>query len=451
MNNHNMNNSKFKFVVWCFLLSSISLFGQLDKSAYYSYGEQLYVESYQVPYNNIDSCKVVILFKIINDGLSTQKYQKNNPLSKYFSVPSIDFTFKDADGIIRKRVESNDTVFIDSYEKTISKKDFVTGFKTVILKKGKFKLNAIANNLNARRNSNQKYDFNANYSFNKDEITEPVFCNYSNLSFIEEIKPFVLAKSVPFSSNGARVLIPVSFTNKSANYIYICKKDKAEEDENNWKNEILFSSGIKLRPNSIIDYKLDSKSNLILNITNTNENLGVLDFELPPEKLVPGKYDLKVFIEGSRDTSKFTFNVSWDDKPLTLKRIDYAIESMYYILNDEEYQLMMDGSKTEIYNKFYKYWTMKDPTPETPYNEAFNQYFSRVDFAFFNYQSISEKDGSKTDRGKIYILYGEPNKITEVSEDKKNMIIWSYPKIKKQFKFEMISAGTYKLVKIIDL
>lgn len=445
-----MNNLKFKLFFLSFLLFSINLLGQLDKSAYYSYGEQMYVEVYQMPYFKVDSCKAIIYFKVINDGLSTQKYQKNNPLSKYFAVPSIDFIFKDSDGIIRKRVESNDTIFIESYEKTISKKDFITGYKTVILKKGKYKFNAIANNLNAKRNSNQKYDFNAVYNFTNNEITEPIFCNYSNLNFIDEIKPFVNARSVPFTSNGARVLMPVSYTNKLATYIYICKKEKAEEDENNWKNEILFSSSIKLRPNSIIDNKLDSKSNLILNIANTSENLGVLDFELPPEKLVPGRYEMRVFIEGNKDTAKFSFNVTWDDKPLTLKKIDYAIESMYYILTDEEYQIMNDGSKNEIYNKFYKYWTSKDPTPETPYNEAFNQYFNRVDYSFFNYQSISEKDGSKSDRGKIYILYGEPNKISEVSEDKKNIIIWSYPKIKKQFKFEMISAGIYKLIKILD-
>ncbi len=441
---------KIRNLAYILILFATNLFGQLDKSAYYSYGEQLYVEAYQMPYNNNDSCKVVIFFKITNDGLSTQKYQKNNPLSKYFAVPSVDFTFKDNDGIIRKRIEWSDTVFIENYEKTTSKKDFVSGYKTLVLKKGKYKFNAVGNNLNAKRNNNQKFDFNATIDFTKELISEPIFCNYSNSNYFEDLKPFILSKSVPFSSNGARVLVPVNYSNKSANYIYICKKDASEEDENNWKNQIQFSSGIKLRPNSIIDFKENEKSNLVLNIIPTNENLGLLDFELPPEKIVPGKYEMKIYVEGNRDTSIFIFNVSWEDKPLTLKKVDYAIETMYYILTDDEFQMMNDGSKNEVYSKFYKYWAVKDPTPETPFNEAFNQYFNRVDFAFFNFQSLGEKDGSKTDRGKIYILYGEPSKIFESVEDRKTLITWSYPKIKKQFKFEMINAGVYKLVKILD-
>ena len=37
----------------------------------------------------------------------------------------------------------------------------------------------------------------------------------------------------------------------------------------------------------------------------------------------------------------------------------------------------------------------------TPYNEEMAEYFSRVDYAFYNFQTINQKDGAKTDRGKI--------------------------------------------------
>jgi GWxTD domain-containing protein len=79
------------------------------------------------------------------------------------------------------------------------------------------------------------------------------------------------------------------------------------------------------------------------------------------------------------------------------------------------------------------------------------EYFRRVDYAFFNYQTIIQREGSKTDRGKVYILNGKPDKIENDMNDKRSREIWTYVELEKRYIFDLISVGFYKLVKIEDI
>jgi GWxTD domain-containing protein len=129
-------------------------------------------------------------------------------------------------------------------------------------------------------------------------------------------------------------------------------------------------------------------------------------------------------------------------------KAEYALESMYYILSDEEYEQIEDGSEEEIFKKILKYWEKHDPTPHTPFNEAMAEYFARVDFSFFNFQTVTAEDGSKTDRGKIYILFGPPSNKEIKLANNVSLEIWTYESLNKQYFFEQTSTGIYKLIKI---
>jgi hypothetical protein len=55
-----------------------------------------------------------------------------------------------------------------------------------------------------------------------------------------------------------------------------------------------------------------------------------------------------------------------------------------------------------------------------------------------------------TDRGKVYILYGPPSTIERKLVEKSSIEIWKYIELKKEFTFESISTGVYKLSKIVE-
>ncbi|HEQ99861.1 MAG TPA: GWxTD domain-containing protein [candidate division Zixibacteria bacterium] len=59
------------------------------------------------------------------------------------------------------------------------------------------------------------------------------------------------------------------------------------------------------------------------------------------------------------------------------------------------------------------FWGRRDPTPDTRYNEFKETIFRRFQYANEKYSVnlIDKSDGWKTDRGRIYIKYGEPDEI----------------------------------------
>ena len=69
-------------------------------------------------------------------------------------------------------------------------------------------------------------------------------------------------------------------------------------------------------------------------------------------------------------------------------------------------QLAPDSERDQFIGAF---WEHCDPTPDTYENEYKEEHYRRVDFA--NEQFGSFLPGWKTDRGRIYIIYGPPDKI----------------------------------------
>src|SRR5262249_8596258 len=55
------------------------------------------------------------------------------------------------------------------------------------------------------------------------------------------------------------------------------------------------------------------------------------------------------------------------------------------------------------------FWARRDPTPDTPTNEAREDFYQRVQHANRAYRGISQNElGWRSDRGRIYLRNGEP-------------------------------------------
>ncbi len=75
----------------------------------------------------------------------------------------------------------------------------------------------------------------------------------------------------------------------------------------------------------------------------------------------------------------------------------------------------------------YDFWKNRDKVTTTPGEDSFRQYLSRVDISNQRFGN-SSKIGWKTDRGRVYILYGEPSEIERFPNqmDSKPYEIWHY-------------------------
>jgi GWxTD domain-containing protein len=197
---------------------------------------------------------------------------------------------------------------------------------------------------------------------------------------------------------------------------------------------------------------LEPKENLyFLKPDPYREKSGII-LHLPDLKLRPGDYELSVTIEDKLKVDK-RFQVIWEDMPKSLLNLDYAIDMLNYIATQNELKDMFSGRLPKRKEAFEKFWEQKDPTPETAYNELMAEYYYRVDFATENFLTIDNQPGAKTDRGKIYILYGKPENTERVlNPGSPAAEIWIYARMKKKFVFEdQKRKGDFKLITIKDL
>ena len=85
-------------------------------------------------------------------------------------------------------------------------------------------------------------------------------------------------------------------------------------------------------------------------------------------------------------------------------------EDVTYIITDEERQawkrLSTDDEREQFIEQF---WLRRDPTPDTEENEFKEEHYRRI--AYANEHYASGIPGWKTDRGRIYIVYGPPDEI----------------------------------------
>jgi GWxTD domain-containing protein len=85
-------------------------------------------------------------------------------------------------------------------------------------------------------------------------------------------------------------------------------------------------------------------------------------------------------------------------------------EDVTYIITDEERKAFKDLQTDEERESFVEqFWLRRDPTPDTEENEFKEEHYRRIAYANDHYGSGIP--GWKTDRGRIYIMYGPPDEI----------------------------------------
>jgi GWxTD domain-containing protein len=85
-------------------------------------------------------------------------------------------------------------------------------------------------------------------------------------------------------------------------------------------------------------------------------------------------------------------------------------EDVIYIITDEERAAFKQLSNDEERDNFIEaFWQRRDPTPDTEENEYKEEHYQRI--AYANEHFAAGVPGWKTDRGRIYIVFGKPDEI----------------------------------------
>ena len=83
---------------------------------------------------------------------------------------------------------------------------------------------------------------------------------------------------------------------------------------------------------------------------------------------------------------------------------------MVYIITDQERAAFKQLSNDEERDNFIEhFWLRRDPTPDTEENEYKEEHYRRI--AYANEHFAAGIPGWKTDRGRMYIMYGPADEI----------------------------------------
>src|SRR5438034_1546403 len=87
---------------------------------------------------------------------------------------------------------------------------------------------------------------------------------------------------------------------------------------------------------------------------------------------------------------------------------DWLEKDVTYIITDDERKAFKKLETDEERERFIEdFWRRRDPDPDTDENEYREEYYERI--AYANEHFASGIPGWKTDRGRIYIMYGKPD------------------------------------------
>ncbi len=132
---------------------------------------------------------------------------------------------------------------------------------------------------------------------------------------------------------------------------------------------------------------------------------------------------------------------------------------------DEEVVYIIVPTERDVFRKLQNdrerdlfieaFWKHRDPTPASPENEFKTEHFRRINYANHFLGRESPKEGWRTDRGRVYIILGEPNDINRMQgkQELYDCEIWFYqgktdlglpPGFNLLF-FREGGAGAYKL------
>ncbi len=105
------------------------------------------------------------------------------------------------------------------------------------------------------------------------------------------------------------------------------------------------------------------------------------------------------------------FAASADDrvKKLSEEHRNWLERDVIYIITDRERDVFLALETVEERNRFIEaFWRKRDPNPATPANEYKDEHYRRIDHANTFRGRETFREGWRTDRGRYYILLGEP-------------------------------------------
>ncbi len=392
--------------------------GQVDKQ----FNPKFYIDFINYKSNIEGKTKVSLLLQVPYASVQFKKNSKG-----YFSKYSVTLTFFDADkkNVILEKLWT-ENIFTPNFKQTFSKSNSNISFRSLKLKPGEYTVVCVIED----RNSSNPISFQSKIKVR----------GFSDAISKVKVSDVIFVKN-RIKRNGKESIVPnvshiFSPNNKTIELYYEIYSDKVRTiNIQNVVNDIDRNKSLR----QVQTINLKTGKNIINSFLNDAE-LSLGDFEL----VIKVKNENDSTLTGIK--SKFT--VSIPNLPISLKKIDTAIEQMKYIAEPSAIDSMEDAPTYDAKLKmFLSFWKKQDPDAATVENEVMNEYYRRIEYASKNFKSYNS--GWNTDMGMVYVTLGPPDQVERnpMAIDTKPYEIWQYYNVNKQFVFQDETGfGDYRLL-----
>lgn len=179
-----------------------------------------------------------------------------------------------------------------------------------------------------------------------------------------------------------------------------------------------------------------------------DEDIFLLTFDA--ESWRPGAYAVNLHVSGdggnldARATAGFNLDVT---RAMLDDYFEDTMEILRLIASEQELHALDTASPEMREDEWRNFWSRRDPVPTTAENEALEELLNRIRYASERYSQFGK--AWKTDRGRVFIRYGRPDRIEEAPDriDQGEYRIWHYYARNLSFVFyAQFAGGEYRLI-----
>jgi GWxTD domain-containing protein len=368
----------------------------------------------------------------------------------------------EADGLLDLSIinsKSSDTIIRKSFKVPLVVKDTsgynrntkLTGQLNIVLDSGSYKFIMHASDYNVPSDSisiEENFTFNR---FDENKVTSSSLQLASNITKAQDTKSIFYKNTLEVTPNPVRLF----GQNLNELYYYI--------EFYNFRSDQLshtYSIISKITDLNDVLLKSDRKSFIIKNESKVEYgNYNISD-------LKTGIYRLSVQLLNDKDSAvlerqkKFVIYNTDTSNISKLESEDLYSQSVYVHYTEEQVQKEFDESLYIMSDSFrkrfesldnlelkkrllYEFWKNQKINPYSHTNETKEEYFKRVKYAN-DYFKGEFKEGWKTDRGRVYIVYGPPDLVDRhpFEPDQRAYEIWTYDSIEGGVEFDFIDFSS---------
>ena len=364
-----------------------------------------------------DKVTLEIYYKIYNDGLQYYKQDDRFVANYEFNVVVLGTDKNQVTGFSRERRYK-----VDAYDDTKNHGIYFINQINLEVPKGKFKIVCKLIDKLSEKVSTIEKDLKVDHLY-QDEL------DMSDIELIYAVEDTTEERS-GFDKGEKRIVPTVS------------KTISGESPKIAFYVE-LYNQGSK-PVNAVLQYKVKRRNKTVYEDEFPLEmraSITRLIKEIPADEFVPGEYNVKFELKknGKKKIAEreLPLVISWSLTALIRNDYETAVEQLKYIASDEERDSLKSESEDQREKAFEDFWKDHDKYPETPENETRALYYARVMHAN-EYFSVVNQDGWRTDRGRIYIIFGEPDHVERYPFELTSVPyqIWYYYRFSRTFVFE---------------